>query len=72
MLKQKKTRTAKHPLDNSTIIIFVVGGITAEECKRLHRSVITSGVDNTVLIGSTKLVTPVEAMKDLLSLTTTA
>lgn len=68
ILTQKKPRTAKHPLDNPTIIIFVVGGITAEECKRLHRSVITSGIDNTVLIGSTKLVTPVEAMKDVLSL----
>lgn len=68
ILTSKKSRNSKHPLDNSTIIIFVVGGITAEECKRLHRSVITSGIDNTVLIGSTKLVTPVEAMRDVLPL----
>ncbi|RVE50891.1 hypothetical protein evm_004458 [Chilo suppressalis] len=68
ILTSKKTRTSKHPLDNPTVILFVVGGITAEECKRLHRSVITSGVDNTVLIGSTKLVTPVEAMRDVLAL----
>ncbi|KAJ8731251.1 hypothetical protein PYW07_004415 [Mythimna separata] len=68
ILTSKKTRNSKHPLDNPTIIIFVVGGITAEECKRLHRSVITSGIDNTVLIGSTKLVTPVEAMRDVLPL----
>ena len=63
MLTSKK-KNAKHPLDNPTVIIFVVGGITAEECKQLHRSVITSGIDNVVLIGSTKFVTPVEAMKD--------
>uniref|UniRef100_A0A2A4J3N2 Sec1 family domain-containing protein 2 n=1 Tax=Heliothis virescens TaxID=7102 RepID=A0A2A4J3N2_HELVI len=68
ILTSKKTRSTKHPLDNSTIIIFVIGGITAEECKRLHRSVITSGIDNTVLIGSTKLVTPGEAMRDVLPL----
>lgn len=68
ILTQKKKQPTKHPMDNSTIIIFVVGGITAEECKRLHRSVITSGIDNTVLIGSTKLVTPVEATKDVLDL----
>nr|XP_026499658.1 sec1 family domain-containing protein 2-like [Vanessa tameamea] len=63
-----KKKTPKHPLDNSTVILFVVGGITAEECKQLHRSVITSGVDNVVHIGSTKFVTPVEAMRDVLNL----
>ncbi|KAL4716701.1 hypothetical protein ACJJTC_004820 [Scirpophaga incertulas] len=68
ILTSKKTRTTKHPLDNPTVIIFVIGGITAEECKRIHRSVITSGVDNTVFIGSTKLVNPVEAMRDALAL----
>ncbi|XP_063825674.1 sec1 family domain-containing protein 2-like [Ostrinia nubilalis] len=68
ILTSKKARSTKHPFDNPTVIIFVIGGITAEECKRLHRSVITSGVDNTVLIGSTKLVTPVEAMRDALAL----
>ncbi|XP_026761722.2 sec1 family domain-containing protein 2-like [Galleria mellonella] len=68
ILTSKKARSAKHPLDNQTVILFVIGGITAEECKRLHRSIITSGVDNTVLIGSTKLVTPVEAMRDVLQL----
>ncbi|KAG6444474.1 sec1 family domain-containing protein 2 [Manduca sexta] len=68
ILTSKKTRSTKHPLDNPMVIIFVVGGVTAEECKRLHRSVITSGVDNTVLIGSTKFVNPVNAMKDVLAL----
>ncbi|XP_059052148.1 sec1 family domain-containing protein 2-like [Achroia grisella] len=68
ILTSKKARSSKHPLDNPTVILFVIGGITAEECKRLHRSIITSGVDNTVLIGSTKLVTPVEAMRDVLQL----
>ncbi|CAH2096040.1 unnamed protein product [Euphydryas editha] len=63
-----KKKTTKHPLDNSTVILFVVGGITAEECKQLHRSIITSGVDNVVLIGSTKFVTPIEAMKDVLNI----
>ncbi|XP_045772551.1 sec1 family domain-containing protein 2-like [Maniola jurtina] len=63
-----KKKASKHPLDNPTVILFVVGGITAEECKQLHRSVITSGVDNVVLIGSTKFVTPVEAMRDVLNL----
>lgn len=66
ILTSKKSRSTKHPLDNPTVIIFVVGGITAEECKRLHRTVITSGVDNTVLIGSTKFVNPVGAMRDVL------
>ncbi|XP_053609312.1 sec1 family domain-containing protein 2-like [Plodia interpunctella] len=68
LLTSKKPRSSKHPFDNPTVIMFVVGGITAEECKRLHRSVITSGVDNTVLIASTKFVTPVEAMRDVLAL----
>ncbi|CAG9561771.1 unnamed protein product [Danaus chrysippus] len=63
-----KKKQIKHPLDNSTVIIFVVGGITAEECKQLHRTVITSGVDNNFLIGSTKFVTPIEAMRDVLNL----
>lgn len=68
ILTSKKSRTLKHPLESPTVILFVIGGVTAEECKRLHRSVITSGVDNTVLIGATKFVTPVEAMKDVLLL----
>lgn len=68
ILTSKKTRTTKHPLDNTTVIIFIIGGITAEESKRLHRSVITSGVDNTVIFGSTRLVTPAEAMRDVLAL----
>ncbi|KAL0883011.1 hypothetical protein ABMA27_016495 [Loxostege sticticalis] len=68
ILTSKKSRSTKHPFDNPNVILFVIGGVTAEECKRLHRSVITSGVDNTVLIGSTKLVTPVEAMRDALAL----
>ncbi|XP_013194849.2 sec1 family domain-containing protein 2 [Amyelois transitella] len=68
ILTSKKSRTSKHPLDNSVVVIFVIGGITSEECKRLHRSVITSGVDNSVLIASTRLVTPVEAMRDVLAL----
>ncbi|KAM3965112.1 sec1 family domain-containing protein 2 [Aphomia sociella] len=68
ILTSKKTRSTKHPLDNQTVIVFVLGGVTAEECKRVHRSVITSGVDSTVLIGSTKLVTPIDAMRDVLPL----
>ncbi|XP_041979051.1 sec1 family domain-containing protein 2-like [Aricia agestis] len=67
ILTSKKKNT-KRPLDNQTIILFVVGGITAEECKRIHRTVITSGIDNVVMIGSTKFVSPVEAMKDVLNL----
>ncbi|XP_045448073.1 sec1 family domain-containing protein 2-like [Melitaea cinxia] len=63
-----KKKTTKHPLDNSTVILFVVGGITAEECKQLHRTVITSGVDNVVLIGSTKYVTPLDAVVDALNI----
>ncbi|CAG5045028.1 unnamed protein product [Parnassius apollo] len=68
ILTSKKSRSSKHPLDNPTVILFVVGGVTAEECKQLHRSVITSGIDNTLLIGSTKFVNPVEAMRDALAL----
>lgn len=68
ILTSKKARSIKHPFDNPTVVLFVIGGITAEECKRIHRSVITSGVDNTVFIGATKLVTPAEAMRDALAL----
>ncbi|XP_068633189.1 sec1 family domain-containing protein 2-like [Battus philenor] len=68
ILTSKKTRSTKHPVDNSIIILYVVGGITAEECKQLHRSVITSGIDNTLIIGSTKFVNPIEAMRDALDL----
>ncbi|XP_061716299.1 sec1 family domain-containing protein 2-like [Cydia pomonella] len=68
ILTSKKTRSTKHPLDSPTVIIFVVGGITAEECKHIHRTVITSGVDTAVFIGSTKFVSPVEAMRDALAL----
>ncbi|CAK1551211.1 unnamed protein product [Leptosia nina] len=67
ILTSKKSKM-KHPMDNQTVIIFVIGGITADECKQLHRSVITSGIDNNVLIGSTKFVTPIEAMRDVLML----
>ncbi|CAH4028408.1 sec1 family domain-containing protein 2-like [Pieris brassicae] len=67
ILTSKKSKI-KHPMDNQTVIIFVIGGITADECKQLHRSVITSGIDNNVLIGSTKFVNPVDAMKDVLML----
>ncbi|KPI95637.1 Sec1 family domain-containing protein 2 [Papilio xuthus] len=68
MLTSKKSRSAKHPLDNPTVLLFVVGGVTAEECKQLHRSMITSGVDNALIIGSTKFVNPVEAMRDALDI----
>ncbi|XP_050684636.1 sec1 family domain-containing protein 2-like [Leptidea sinapis] len=68
ILTSKKARGAKHPLDNQTVIVFVIGGITADECKQLNRSVITSGIDNNVIIGSTKFVNPVDAMRDVLTL----
>lgn len=68
MLTSKKSRAVKHPLDHPIVIIYVIGGMTAEECKRLHRTVITSGVDNTVLFGTTRLVTPIEGMREVLAL----
>ncbi|XP_045536535.1 sec1 family domain-containing protein 2 [Papilio machaon] len=68
ILTSKKSRSSKHPLDNPTVLVFVVGGVTAEECKQLHRSMITSGVDNALIIGSTKFVNPVEAMRDALAI----
>lgn len=54
---------SKHPFDNPLVIIFVIGGMTAEECFKLHRDIMISGTDVNVIIGSTSLVNPVEAMK---------
>lgn len=64
----KRARNVKHPLDNPVVIIFVVGGITAEECKKIQRMAITSGSDAQLIIGSSKLVNPTEAMRDVLKL----
>ncbi|XP_077286035.1 sec1 family domain-containing protein 2-like [Arctopsyche grandis] len=57
---------SKHPFDNPLVIIYVIGGITAEECFKIHRDIMISGTDINVIIGSTSLVNPVEAMKQAL------
>ncbi|XP_048478289.1 sec1 family domain-containing protein 2 isoform X2 [Plutella xylostella] len=66
ILTSKKSR--KHPMDAPTVILFIIGGVSLDECRRLHRAVITSGVDANVIIGSTKIVTSVDAMRDVLRL----
>lgn len=70
MLMSTTTKSAqnisKHPLDNPTVIIFIVGGMTIEECFKMNRTIMMSGSDVNVVIGSTAIVNPIEAMKQAL------
>lgn len=65
LLPRQKMRPNNHPLENPVVILYVIGGVTAEECMKLHRSFITSGVDAQFLIGATKMTTQVETMRDI-------
>lgn len=60
----------QHPLDNPQLIVFILGGITAQEVKLVQEMVISSGRQTQVLVGGTRLLSPndtVEAIfiKDL-------
>jgi hypothetical protein len=48
----------QHPLDNPQLIVFVVGGITAQEVKLIQDMVISSRQETQVLVGSTRLLSP--------------
>jgi hypothetical protein len=48
----------QHPLDNPQLIVFVLGGITAQEVKVIQEMVISSGQKTQVLVGSTRILSP--------------
>ncbi|KAK7868499.1 hypothetical protein R5R35_001907 [Gryllus longicercus] len=45
----------QHPLDNPLIIVYVVGGLTAQEVHAIQSSVSKAGVDVHLLVGGTQL-----------------
>ncbi|XP_072949393.1 sec1 family domain-containing protein 2-like [Epargyreus clarus] len=68
ILTSKKSRNSKHPADAPTVIVYVVGGTSAEECKRLQRGVMTSGADTAVLLAASRLLPPAAAARAALPL----
>ncbi|PNF41884.1 hypothetical protein B7P43_G15547 [Cryptotermes secundus] len=48
----------QHPLDNPQLIVFILGGITAQEVKLVQDMVISSGQQTQVLVGGTRLLSP--------------
>lgn len=52
--------TAHHPLDNSNVLVFIVGGITAQECQEILN--VLEGAGKQVLVGSTRFVSPCDTL----------
>nr|CAD7445037.1 unnamed protein product [Timema bartmani] len=55
----------QHPLDHPMVVIFVVGGITAQEVRLIQEAVADSGLATKVLVGSTRLITPLDTARAL-------
>nr|CAD7576545.1 unnamed protein product [Timema californicum] len=55
----------QHPLDHPMVVIFVVGGITAQEVRHIQEAVADSGLATKVLVGSTRLITPLDTARAL-------
>ncbi|XP_069689457.1 sec1 family domain-containing protein 2-like isoform X1 [Periplaneta americana] len=53
----------QHPLDNPQLIVFILGGITAQEVKLIQEMVITSGQETQVLVGGTRLLSPIDTVE---------
>ena len=53
----------QHPLDNPQLIVFVLGGITAQEVKLIQEMVISSGQKTQVLVGSTRVLSPSDTVE---------
>nr|CAD7428760.1 unnamed protein product [Timema monikensis] len=55
----------QHPLDHPMVVIFVVGGITAQEVRHIQEAVADSGLATKVLVGSTRLIMPLDTARAL-------
>lgn len=53
----------QHPLDNPLLIVFILGGITAQEVKLIEEMVISSGQETKVLVGGTRLLSPSDTVE---------
>ncbi|KAJ9582040.1 hypothetical protein L9F63_003623 [Diploptera punctata] len=53
----------QHPLDNPLVIVFILGGITAQEVKVIQEMLVSSGQDTKVLIGGTRLLSPSDVVE---------
>lgn len=57
-----KTASKPLPRDNPTIILFIVGGVTASEAKLVSDFVASSKINKQVVVGSTALAKPSEQL----------
>ncbi|PSN46371.1 Sec1 family domain-containing protein 2 [Blattella germanica] len=55
----------QHPLDNPVLIVFILGGITAQEVKLIQEMVVSSGQETKVLVGGTRLLSPNDAVESV-------
>lgn len=62
-----RTVAKPRPSDHSLMILFVVGGVTSTEVKQIRDAVNSYKLDTQVLVGSTCLLTPSEAVHSVLS-----
>lgn len=61
-----KPKKPAHPADNKCVIMFVLGGIKAQEVNLLQKLVNNSNIN--LLLGSTKLVTSADIVNTVLEL----
>jgi len=55
-----------HPCDNSAIVIFVIGGVTSSEVRLIKETISARKPAMTVLVGSTKIITPSDVLKEVM------
>ncbi|XP_046740275.1 sec1 family domain-containing protein 2-like [Diprion similis] len=61
-----KGRTKQHPLDNDYIIIYVLGGIVAEEIKIVQDMIVSKKPSSQIIIAGSRLLNPCDVTNHIL------
>jgi hypothetical protein len=56
----------QYPSDNQQLIVFILGGISAQEVKLIQDMVISSGQQTQVVVGGTRLLSPNDVVEAIL------
>lgn len=61
-----KSKTEHHPADNPWILIYVVGGITPEESRKVQEIVSTYKTNCSITLAGSRLLNPSDIVNEIL------
>lgn len=61
-----KSTTEHHPADNQWILIYIVGGITPEESKKVQEVISTYKTSCSIMLAGSRLLNPLDIVNEVL------